>query len=64
MDTNRTFNKLFARLQLQAKLREISDHYGEDTMLAVVAEALQVEFKHLDWRAQNEKNHSDHNTSS
>jgi hypothetical protein len=56
MNTNRTFNKLFARLQLQAKLREISDQYGEAEMLDTVAQALKVEFKYLDFKAKNEKN--------
>ena len=56
MNTNKTFNKLFARLQLQAKLREIADQYGESTMLQCLQEALRVEFKYQDWKRENEKN--------
>lgn len=64
MNTNRTFNRLFARLQLQARLRQIANDLGEPVMLEVVAEALQVEFAHQDWKAQNEKDHSTRNSSS
>ena len=43
-----TFNKLFARLQLQAKLREIADAHSEAVMLECLREALQVEFRYRD----------------
>jgi len=52
MNTNRTFNKLFARLQLQAKLREIADAHSETTMLECLSEALQVEFRRQDQKAE------------
>ena len=52
MNTNRTFNKLFARLQLQARLREIADAHSEATMLECLAEALQTEFRRQDQKAQ------------
>lgn len=48
MDTNRTFNRLFARLQLQARLREIAGQYGEDSMLELLHEALRIEFQYHD----------------
>ena len=51
MNTNRTFNRLFARLQLQAKLREIADAHSEAVMLECLREALQVEFRYRDREA-------------
>ena len=51
MNPDRTFNKLFARLQLQAKLREIADAHGETVMLECLREALQVEFHYRDREA-------------
>ena len=48
MNTTRTFNKLFARLQLQARLREIERELGWDAMLAVLAAAVEQEFARHD----------------
>ena len=48
MNTNRTFNRLFARLQLQARLREIAQAHGEAVMLELLAESLRVEFRYHD----------------
>ena len=55
MNTNRTFNKLFARLQLQAKLREIADTQGEDAMIEIILAALTTEFQHIDWKNEQRK---------
>jgi hypothetical protein len=52
MNTQKTFNKLFARLQLQAKLREIADAHSEPIMLEVLAEALRIEFQYQDLKTQ------------
>jgi hypothetical protein len=46
MNTTRTFNRLFARLQLQAKLREIADAHSEAVMLELLAESLRIEFRY------------------
>ena len=64
MNTTRTFNRLFARLQLQAKLREISDQHGEDVMLEILLAALATEFAHHDWKKAHEKNSGNHSISS
>jgi hypothetical protein len=45
MNTQKTFNRLFLRLQLQARLKEISDQLGHAGMLAVLAEAIQSELR-------------------
>ena len=52
MNTNRTFNRLFARLQLQAKLREIADAHSEAVMLELLAESLRIEFRYHDIKAE------------
>jgi hypothetical protein len=48
MNSRKTFNKLFARLQLQARLREIERELGWDDMLAVLAAAVEQEFARHD----------------
>jgi hypothetical protein len=48
MNSRKTFNKLFARLQLQARLREIERELGWDEMLRVLAQAVEVEFARHD----------------
>jgi hypothetical protein len=48
MNTQKTFNKLFARLQLQARLREIAEQYGESVMLEILSQAIDTEFRRLD----------------
>jgi hypothetical protein len=45
----RTFNKTFARLQLQARLREIEGDLGWDVMLSVLASAVEQEFRRHDF---------------
>ena len=40
----RTFNSLFARLQLQARLRDIEQDLGWEEMLRVLASAVRIEF--------------------
>jgi hypothetical protein len=45
----RTFNSLFARLQLQARLRDIEQDLGWDEMLRVLASAVEAEFRRRDW---------------
>lgn len=59
MNTQKTFNRLFARLQLQAKLKEIADQYGEAEMLIILQQALSQQFKYQDY--QDAKKH-DKNT--
>jgi hypothetical protein len=44
----RTFNSLFARLQLQARLRDIERDLGWDEMLRVLAQAVEQEFARHD----------------
>lgn len=44
----RTFNSLFARLQLQARLRDIEQDLGWDEMLRVLASAVEQEFARHD----------------
>ena len=55
MNTNRTFNRLFLRLQLQARLREIADAHSEAVMLECLAEALQTEFRRQDQKNKSEQ---------
>ena len=42
MNTNRTFNRLFARLQLQARLREIAQAHGEAVMLELLLSLIHI----------------------
>jgi hypothetical protein len=46
----RTFNSLFARLQLQARLRDIEQDLGWDEMLRVLEAAVATEFRRHDWQ--------------
>ena len=48
MNTNRTFNRLFLRLQLQARLRETAEAVGEAEMLNLLQQALKTEFRYHD----------------
>ena len=41
---------LFDRLRIQALLRNIADHRGEDQMLILLQQALVTEFRRLDRR--------------
>jgi hypothetical protein len=51
MDTQRTFNRLFLRLQLQARLRETAAAVGEAEMLELLQQALAIEFRYHDQKA-------------
>ena len=51
----RTFNSLFARLQLQARLRDIEQALGWDEMLRVLASAVEQEFARHDHKQTTEK---------
>ncbi len=48
----RTFNKTFARLQLQARLREIEQDLGWEDMLSVLASAVEQEFRRHDFESR------------
>lgn len=52
MNTDRTFNRLFARLRIQAMLRDIADQQGEAVMLECLTQALSVEFQYQDIKTQ------------
>ena len=52
MDTQRTFNRLFLRLQLQARLRETAEASSEAEMLELLQQALKIEFRYHDIKAE------------